>query len=75
MLNIKASRYLSIGYLLITLYRYPLFRALSILKMQPTGMLGEGKVPASEDIHRMKKLRLADGIHVDMNHLKTGEVK
>lgn len=41
--------------------------------MQPTGMLGEGKLGTQH--HKSNGSPGLDGIHVDMNHLKKGEVK
>lgn len=41
--------------------------------MMSTGMLGEGTFAAKH--YPAGSLRYADGIHVDMNHLKKGEVK
>ena len=41
--------------------------------MQPTRMLGEGKLGTQH--HESNGSPGLDGIHVDMNHLKKGEVK
>ena len=41
--------------------------------MQPTGMLGEGELETQH--HKSNGSPGLDGIHVDMNHLKKGEVK
>jgi hypothetical protein len=41
--------------------------------MQQTGMLAEGMIDDGEDTKSL--LMVVDGIHVDMNHLKKGEVK
>jgi hypothetical protein len=41
--------------------------------MMSTGMLGEGRVASAG--HQLEAHLDADGIHVDMDHLKKGEVK
>jgi hypothetical protein len=41
--------------------------------MMATGMLGEGKI--SDMLVQAQSLPRTDGIHIDMNHLKKGEVK
>ena len=44
--------------------------------MMGTGMLGEGKAPVqSRCTDGTLRERRTDGIHIDMNHLKKGEVK
>jgi hypothetical protein len=43
--------------------------------MMTTGALSEGIDPAAHAQATMEAHSCADGIHVDMNHLKKGEVK
>lgn len=40
-----------------------------------SGALGEGKLSGSPDHAGLHTNSLSDGIHIDMNHLKKGEVK
>ena len=54
-----------------SIYHLRILDVLSI--MQPTGMLGEGKLGTQH--HESNGSSGLDGIHVDMNHLKKGEVK
>ena len=43
--------------------------------MQLTGMLGEGVTVNHDLINMTPLIHESDGIHIDMDHLKKGEVK
>lgn len=56
-----------------TLWLFPDLRISKMSATMTTGMLGEGKYSGVPG--QAWSLPLIDGIHVDMNHLKKGEVK